>query len=83
MHDVHRDDHPAKFPKADPGEPDYSYRSQWWVLLDEFGGFAASGIHGQRLYVAPKAEMVIARFASHPVASGTAHGPITRRQMLA
>lgn len=83
VHDVHYRDHPAKFPKTDAGEPDYSYRSQWWVTLDELGGFAATGIYGQRLYVAPKAEMVVARFASHPVAAGAAHQPITRPQMLA
>lgn len=80
VHDVRRGANSVKFPKADP---DYSYRSQWWVTFDEFGGFAAGGIHGQRLYVAPKAEMVVARFASHPVASAYAHSPITVPQILA
>jgi CubicO group peptidase (beta-lactamase class C family) len=28
----------------------------------------ARGIYGQAIYVDPKAEMVIARFASHPIA---------------
>jgi hypothetical protein len=29
----------------------------------------ARGIHGQAIYVDPKAEMVIGRFGSHPLAS--------------
>ncbi|TIL19212.1 MAG: serine hydrolase [Mesorhizobium sp.] len=58
---------PARFTeKAMPG---YSYRNQWWVSHNELGAIEAMGIHGQRLYVAPKAEMVIAKFASHPLAS--------------
>jgi hypothetical protein len=41
------------------------------------GAFEGRGIHGQRLYVAPGAELVIARFASHPIASSAANDPIT------
>jgi len=29
----------------------------------------ARGIHGQAIYIDPKAEMVIARYASHPKAA--------------
>ena len=36
---------------------------------------AARGVHGQTVYVDPKAEMVIARFASHPVAGNAAIDP--------
>ncbi|MER8809610.1 serine hydrolase domain-containing protein [Mesorhizobium australicum] len=61
----------------------FSYRSMWWVPRNELGGFMAAGIHGQRLYVLPEAELVIARFASHPIASGAANEPITYPQMLA
>lgn len=61
----------------------YSYRSQWWVTHDELGTFLAAGSHGQRLYVAPKAEMVVARFASHPLVATGANDPITKPQMLA
>lgn len=57
--------------------PDYSYRDMWWVAHDELGAFEARGIHGQRLYIAPRAEMVIARFASHPLAASAANDPIT------
>jgi CubicO group peptidase (beta-lactamase class C family) len=55
----------------------YSYRDMWWVTHDEHHAFEARGIHGQRLYVAPVAEMVVARFASHPIAASAANDPIT------
>lgn len=61
----------------------YSYRNQWWVSHNEFGAVEARGIHGQRLYVAPGAEMVIARFGSQPVASSAFIDPIVMPQMLA
>ena len=68
----------AKFPAAEyPLLPGYSYRDMWWVSHDDIGVFEARGIHGQRLYVAPLAELVIARFASHPVATSAANDPIT------
>jgi CubicO group peptidase (beta-lactamase class C family) len=55
----------------------YSYRNMWWVSHNAMGVFEGRGIHGQRLYIAPKAELVIARFASHPVASSAANDPVT------
>ena len=61
----------------------YSYRDMWWITHDEHGAFEGRGIHGQRLYVAPGAEMVVARFASHPIATSAAHDPITMPAMLA
>ena len=48
--------------------PGWSYHNFWWVSHDDHGAFTARGIHGQTIYVDPKAEMVIARFASHPLA---------------
>lgn len=53
----------------------WSYRDMWWVTHDEHGAFMARGVHGQALYIDPAAEMVIARFASHPVASNAANDP--------
>lgn len=53
----------AKYPGLEGG----SYRSQWWHRAS--GQTMAVGIHGQAIYVDPKAQMVIARFASYPVAS--------------
>lgn len=47
--------------------PGWSYRSMWWVSHNSHGAFTARGIHGQGIYIDPKAEMVIARFASHPM----------------
>jgi len=47
----------------------YSYHNQWWVSHNENGAYTASGIHGQTIYIDPAAKMVIARFASHPVAT--------------
>jgi len=55
----------------------WSYKSQWWVSHDSHGAYMARGIHGQALYIDPKAEMVIARFASHPVAGNVANDPIS------
>jgi hypothetical protein len=55
--------------------PGWSYRSQWWVSHDNFGSFTARGIHGQAVWIAPRAELVIARYASHPTA-GNANGPL-------
>jgi CubicO group peptidase (beta-lactamase class C family) len=61
----------------------YSYRNMWWVSHNEFGMFEARGIHGQRLYIAPGAELVIARFASHPTAANSANDPISLPAFLA
>jgi CubicO group peptidase (beta-lactamase class C family) len=55
--------------------PGGSYRAMWWVLHNDNGAFAARGVHGQTLYIDPTAEMVIARFASHPSAKNTDNDP--------
>jgi hypothetical protein len=55
--------------------PGWTYRDMWWVSHNEHGAFAARGIHGQVIYIDPKAEMVIARFASHPMAANAALDP--------
>jgi hypothetical protein len=55
--------------------PGWSYRNMWWVTNNEHGAFAARGVHGQAVYIDPEAEMVIARYASHPVASNAANDP--------
>lgn len=55
--------------------PGWSYRNQWWVAHDEFGAYTARGIHGQVIWIAPKANLVIARFASHPTAAN-GNGPL-------
>ena len=45
-----------------------SYTSMWWVFHNEHGAFAARGVYGQTIYVDPKADMVLVRLASFPVA---------------
>jgi CubicO group peptidase (beta-lactamase class C family) len=47
--------------------PGWSYRSMWWISHNPHGAYTARGIHGQTIYIDPAAEMVIARFASHPL----------------
>lgn len=64
---------PEAFAKAGYATlPGWSYRTQWWIAPGKSGGehttIAARGIHGQGIYVDSQAEMVIARFASHPLA---------------
>lgn len=60
---------------AYPTLPGWSYRNQWWVSHNSHGAFMARGIYGQAIYIDPKAEMVIARFASHPVAGNVGIDP--------
>ena len=42
---------------------------------DAHGAFSARGVHGQTLWIDPVADVVIARFASHPVAANAANDP--------
>jgi len=66
----------AAFPSASyPTLPGWSYRDMWWVSNDDHGVFAARGIHGQTVYIDPKAEMVIVRYASHPMAANAFNDP--------
>lgn len=55
----------------------WSYRDMWWITHNENGAFAARGVHGQTIYIDPTAEMVIVRFASHPVVANAANDPIS------
>ncbi len=56
---------PSKF-QGYPTLPGGSYTGQWWVLHNEHGAFAARGVHGQTIYIDPRARMVLVRFASFP-----------------
>jgi hypothetical protein len=76
--DIRRGSDPGKFVMAGYTLlPGYSYRNMWWVSHNALGVFEGRGIYGQRLYIAPKAEMVIARFCSHPIASSAANDSVT------
>ncbi len=55
--------------------PGWSYRNMWWVSHDVHQCFTARGIHGQAIWVDPTAEMVIARYASHPLAANAFMDP--------
>jgi CubicO group peptidase (beta-lactamase class C family) len=57
--------------------PGWSYRAFWWVTNNDHGAYTARGIYGQALYVDPKAEMVIARYASIPMAGNAFNDPIS------
>ena len=82
--DIRRGDDPGKFAKAGYALlPGYSYRNMWWITHNQHQAFEARGIHGQRLYIAPAAEMVVARFASHPIASSAANDPISMPALIA
>ncbi|MER8836962.1 serine hydrolase [Mesorhizobium sp. M0909] len=77
VHDIQQYTDPSK------SASNFGYSSMWWGSRDQLPGFMAGGIHGQRLFVLPEAETVIACFASHPVAIGAANEPITSPQMVA
>lgn len=69
---------PAKFAKAGYKLlPNWSYKDMWWVTHNPNGAYMARGIYGQNIYVDPKAEMVIVRYASHPAAANAANDPVT------
>ncbi len=52
---------PSRFAQVMPGG---SYRSFFWNTHDDVGGYMAIGRYGQRAYVSPRAELVIAQFSS-------------------
>ena len=65
---------PARFSANGPVTlPGWSYRNMWWVSHNAHGAMMARGVHGQNIYIDPQAEMVIARYASHPVAANIAN----------
>ncbi|MCC8964935.1 serine hydrolase [Bradyrhizobium sp. Pear76] len=78
VEDVARGGDPEKFkPAGYTTLPGASYRNQWWVTHNEHGAYMARGVHGQGIYIDPKAEMVIARYASHHAAGNAANDPVT------
>ena len=61
---------------AKSGHPElegWSYRNMWWIPENKDGAYSARGVHGQTIYIDPAAEMVIVRFASHPIAGNAAN----------
>jgi hypothetical protein len=75
---------PEKFKAGGmPFRAGYSYRNQWWMLHNSDGAYEASGIHGQMIHINPKAEMVVVKLASHPVAGAGFTHPMTLRAWAA
>ncbi len=69
---------PAKFAKAGYALlPGWSYKNMWWVSHNAHGAYMARGIHGQSIYIDPTAEMVIVRYAAHPIAANAGNDPLT------
>jgi CubicO group peptidase (beta-lactamase class C family) len=78
VEDTERGADPAHFKPAGYATlPGGSYRNQWWVTHNEHDAYMARGVYGQGIYIDPKAEMVIARYASHPVAGNAANDVVT------
>jgi CubicO group peptidase (beta-lactamase class C family) len=78
VEDIARGGDPEKFkPAGYTTLPGASYRNQWWVTHNAHGAYMARGVHGQGIYIDPQAEMVIARYASHPAAANAANDPVT------
>ena len=76
VQDIAKGSDKSAFPQASfPTLPGWSYRNMWWVSNNEHGAYSARGIHGQAIYIDPKAEMVIARFASHPMRNNPFNDP--------
>lgn len=78
VEDIRRGGDKAAFVKGGyPLLQGWSYRDMWWVTHNDHGAYMARGVHGQRIYIDPKAGMVIVRYASHPVAGNAANDPVT------
>ncbi|RIX85352.1 class C beta-lactamase-related serine hydrolase [Acidovorax cavernicola] len=78
VEDIRRGGDKAAFVKGGyPLLQGWSYRNMWWVTHNDHGAYMARGVHGQRIYIDPKADMVIVRYASHPVAGNAANDPVT------
>lgn len=69
----------VRFPAAPPDSPaTLSYHDLWWILNDPYDSFMASGIHGQRLFVSPRLELVIAHFGSQVMSPAIPPAPLVQ-----
>ncbi|MGB8945528.1 MAG: serine hydrolase [Streptomyces sp.] len=69
----------VRFPAAPPDSPaTLSYHDLWWVLNDPYDSFMASGIHGQRLFVSPRLDLVVAHFASQVMSPSVPPAPLVQ-----
>jgi CubicO group peptidase (beta-lactamase class C family) len=56
----------ARGPAASPMNQGYSYHHQWWMTHDGYGTYQPLGYGGQMLFVAPAAQLVVAKVSSFP-----------------
>ena len=70
--DIRRGADRAQFVRGgDTTLPGWNYRNMWWVTHNAHGAYTARGIHGQAIWIDPKAELVVVRDASHPLAANS------------
>lgn len=61
----------GQFPGTDwYGKVVNSYHDQWWSFANAHGAVSAIGVHGQYIYLDPKARMVVVKQSSSPTAEG-------------
>jgi CubicO group peptidase (beta-lactamase class C family) len=61
----------GQFPGTDWfGKVAHSYHDQWWSFANAHGAVSAIGVHGQYIYLDPKARMVVVKQSSSPTAEG-------------
>jgi CubicO group peptidase (beta-lactamase class C family) len=52
------------------GRVAWAYHDQWWTFNNAHKAVSAIGVHGQYIYLDPKAEMVVVKQSSSPTAEG-------------
>jgi CubicO group peptidase (beta-lactamase class C family) len=78
MNDLLEKSNANKFDKESyPILKGWAYRNMWWITKNSDNAFCARGVHGQVIYINPKAEMVLVRLASHPEASNSVNDPFS------
>lgn len=55
------------------GKIAYAYHDQWWTFNNAHKAVSAIGVHGQYIYLDPKAQMVVVKQSSSPDAEGGAN----------
>ena len=67
--DIRNDGDPAPWRASETVKflPKGHYRSQWYIIGNDHDAYCGIGIHGQWVYVDPKAKMVIAKQSSQPL----------------
>ncbi|MEH6518089.1 MAG: serine hydrolase [Halioglobus sp.] len=55
------------------GDVAYAYHDMWWTFNNAHKAVSAIGVHGQYIYMDPKAEMVVVKQSSSPDAEGGAN----------